>query len=96
MTGNKSADGTFANQQLDHGGFAHEGELGSGAPQRESLPPMTLPSGAIYTGQWLNGMKDGYGHQVWPDGSKYEGEWQADQANGFGKLVHADGDVYEG
>lgn len=49
-------------------------ESGS-APQRESLRPMTLPSGAIYTGQWLNGMKDGYGHQVWPDGSKYEGEW---------------------
>ena len=43
--------------------------------QRESLPPMTLPSGAIFTGQWLNGMKDGYGHQRWPDGSKYEGEW---------------------
>jgi hypothetical protein len=29
--------------------------------QREILPSMTLPSGAIYNGEWLNGMKDGFG-----------------------------------
>lgn len=46
--------------------------------ERESLGPQTLANGAIYTGQWLNGMKDGYGQQVWPDGSKYEGEWKND------------------
>lgn len=66
------------------------------ADMKESPPSITLPSGAKYTGQWLNGMKDGLGYQIWPDGSKYQGDWQSDQANGFGKLVHADGDVYEG
>ena len=64
--------------------------------ERQSLGPVTMSNGAIFTGEWLNGLKDGYGQQVWPDGSKYEGDWKNDQANGRGRLVHADGDVYDG
>ena len=41
--------------------------------ERETHGPLTLSNGAIYTGERLNGMKDGYGQQVWPDGSKYDG-----------------------
>ena len=55
-----------------------------------------LPNGAKYTGQWLNGKRDGKGIQIWMDGSRYEGEWAGDRANGNGKLYHADGDIYEG
>ena len=55
-----------------------------------------MSNGAIYTGELLNGMKDGYGQQVWQDGSKYDGQWLQDQANGHGTLIHADGDIYEG
>ena len=58
--------------------------------------PFTLKNGATYEGQWLNGMRDGYGTQLWPDGSRYEGCWAFDKANGHGKLMHADGDIYEG
>lgn len=47
---------------MENGDEQENGDGTTGAPQRESLPPMTLPSGAIYTGQWLNGLKDGYGH----------------------------------
>ena len=37
--------------------------------------PVTLTSGATYTGEWLNDMRDGYGEQRWPDGSVYTGQW---------------------
>jgi len=57
---------------------------------------VTLPNGAVFTGEWMNGMRDGWGKQVWVDGSHYEGEWRLDRANGFGKLTHADKDTYEG
>lgn len=29
--------------------------------ERKALPPITLPNGAIYTGQWKNDIRDGYG-----------------------------------
>ena len=32
---------------------------------RQTYGPITLSNGAIYTGELLNGMKDGYGQQVW-------------------------------
>jgi len=57
---------------------------------------VTLPNGAKYTGEWLNGKRDGYGVQIWVDSSRYEGHWSHDKANGQGKLFHADGDIYEG
>lgn len=63
---------------------------------RVTKGPMTLKNGATYQGQWMSGLRDGYGVQLWPDGSRYEGNWRNDKANGQGKLVHADGDVYEG
>lgn len=54
-------------------------------------------SKAVYRGYINNdGIKNGWGVQVWPDGGKYEGEWHNNKANGKGKFWHADGDVYEG
>ena len=40
---------------------------------RVTKGPYTLRNGATYTGQWLDGMRDGIGTQLWPDGSRYEG-----------------------
>lgn len=57
---------------------------------------VTLKNGSVYSGEWLNEMRDGMGVQEWPDGSKYEGQWLKDKATGKGKLYHADGDVYDG
>lgn len=35
------------------------------------MGPITLHDGSIYTGQWLNGMRDGLGVIKWPkEGSK--------------------------
>ena len=33
--------------------------------QRQQYGPITLSNGAIYTGELLNGMKDGFGQQLW-------------------------------
>ena len=63
---------------------------------REMRPPINLDSGAVYEGEWLNGVRDGHGKQEWLDGSRYDGQWRNGKANGQGKLYHADGDVYEG
>jgi len=38
---------------------------------RVNKGPTTMQNGAIYTGEWLNGMRDGEGGQLWPDGSRY-------------------------
>ena len=63
---------------------------------RVKKPPITMPTGAVYEGEWRDNKRDGYGIQSWPDGSKYIGQWENDKANGHGKLYHADGDVYDG
>ncbi len=50
--------------------------------ERDKAGPYTYENGIVYTGEWLDGMKDGYGEQIWPDGTRYEGEWRMDKANG--------------
>jgi hypothetical protein len=37
----------------------------SGYENRVRKGPLTLTSGAIYTGEWLNNMRDGEGTQEW-------------------------------
>ncbi|EAS04950.1 IQ calmodulin-binding motif protein (macronuclear) [Tetrahymena thermophila SB210] len=61
------------------------------------LPPFKfIQSGAIYKGQWNNGLRHGRGIQFWPDGSVYQGDWVEDMADGKGRLIHPDGDYYQG
>ena len=58
-----------------------------GLNERKLLPDVTLANGAIYIGEWKNGMRDGKGKQTWADNSIYDGNWLEDKANGFGKLL---------
>lgn len=46
--------------------------------QRMTMPATVFESGVVYTGQWLGGLKDGYGEQLWPDRTRYVGEWRLD------------------
>lgn len=40
---------------------------------KKSQPPVSLPDGSIYTGEWRDGVKEGYGIKEWPNGAKYVG-----------------------
>ena len=58
--------------------YYHQGNTGitpemQNTQFRQTFGPITLSNGAIYNGEILMGMKDGYGKQVWQDGSKYDG-----------------------
>lgn len=64
--------------------------------QRERRPPYTFKTGAVYTGEWKGGFRDGQGEQRWPDGATYVGEWRENRAHGRGKFIHVDGDIYDG
>lgn len=77
-------------------------QLGPFKANDEDLPPfitkgpIKMENGAMYVGQFSNGMRNGKGKQVWPDFTLYEGYWLDDRAHGRGRLIHANGDVYEG
>ena len=45
---------------------------------RDKRPRQVFPNGVSYEGEWLNGLRDGQGIQVWQDGSLYEGYFKND------------------
>lgn len=49
-----------------------------------------------YTGERVNGKKEGTGIYTWNDGSVYEGEFSNDQINGEGKLTIPGKGTYNG
>jgi hypothetical protein len=63
---------------------------------RQKKKPFTYLSGAVYSGQWLGGFRDGFGSMEWPDGARYQGNWSYSKPCGFGTFTHVDGDIYEG
>jgi hypothetical protein len=57
----------------------------------------TLDTGAIYEGQWLNGIPNGKGvYNFTRTGNKYIGNFQDGHIDGNGKFFFNNGDVYEG
>ena len=75
------------------------GEFKYAKEEDKSLPylePYESENGAIYIGQWKNGLRHGRGKQYSKDGSIYEGEWFNDKINGKGRLIYGDGNVYLG
>ena len=56
---------------------------------------------STYEGEWLAGLKHGYGVQEYGTfskwaGEKYEGYWKDDKRHGQGKYTWTDGGIYEG
>lgn len=43
--------------------------------RRERRPPFEYASGAVYEGEWINDVRDGFGVLTWSDGTKYAGAW---------------------
>jgi hypothetical protein len=59
---------------------------------------MNWKNGTNYTGQWINGLRSGFGviHYFgvwsdprWKDGESYEGFWSNDMKNGIGVYTHS-------
>jgi hypothetical protein len=59
-------------------------EPSSSEPVKPSQQPVTLKSGAVYEGEWLNQKRHGFGVLKWPDGAVYSGYWKANKADGQG------------
>ena len=52
--------------------------------------------GYLYTGEFLNNQKQGYGTIEWKDGAKYQGEFKENQINGYGIIEYPDDKFYQG
>jgi hypothetical protein len=50
----------------------------------------------VYTGQYKDDERDGYGEMVWTDTSVYKGEWIRGIQHGHGKMIFPDGTEKEG
>ncbi len=57
----------FNPEEIEEGDFVN-------STTREKRPPKTFKSGAIYEGEWIGVLRDGYGIQTWPDGARYQGK----------------------
>ena len=52
--------------------------------------------GYIYSGEFVNNQKEGYGTIEWKDGAKYQGEFKENQINGYGIIEYPDDKFYQG
>ena len=53
-------------------------------------------SGAIYEGEFKNGLRHGQGVYIFADGERYEGEWEDDLPHGIGVQKFDDGREWSG
>jgi len=58
---------------------------------------MNYPNGCLYTGNFENDKRHGFGKCWYPDGlGVYTGYWCEGKRNGLGKMIYANGEVYHG
>ena len=53
-------------------------------------------TGAVYTGQFVNGNREGSGKLVFPNNNVYEGQFSRNRINGEGTMTYSNGDKYAG
>ena len=52
-----------------------------------------MVNGEKYTGEYVQGKKQGQGVYEWSNGTRYEGGWLNNKQHGEGKLIYKDGEV---
>ncbi len=55
----------------------------------------TYEDGAVYTGEWNQDQRSGWGRHTFSNKDWYEGEWEADTMEGQGRLTLTDKSYYE-
>ena len=71
-----------------------KGEEGNRLPHGKGV--MTVPDGPVITGDFKDGLADGYAKMDFLDGEVYEGEFKKNKKHGKGIYVWPDGRKYEG
>jgi len=61
--------------------------VGEWLADSELLGTMTYPDKSIYTGQFNNSLREGYGTLLYENGH-YEGQWQQNKRNGIGRVTY--------
>ena len=56
----------------------------------------SVEGGYIYTGEFNNNKKEGYGTIIWKDGNKYSGQFKDNQLNGYGVIEYPGKKYYQG
>lgn len=57
---------------------------------------MAYANGDVYTGEWINNVRDGFGTMSYVNGDIYVGKWRKNVRHGYGKMSYKNGDIYEG
>lgn len=55
-----------------------------------------VPYTKNYTGEWLDGQKEGFGKMFWKDGDRYRGDWKNDLPRGKGEYQWSNGNKFVG
>ena len=76
----------------------YEGEIENGKPNGNGT--WEMGNGATYVGQFVNGLREGFGTFTWSEkgpksGTSYEGEWLNNRQHGKGKLIY-ESDIKDG
>uniref|UniRef100_A0A6B2LN11 MORN repeat-containing protein 5 n=1 Tax=Arcella intermedia TaxID=1963864 RepID=A0A6B2LN11_9EUKA len=49
-----------------------------------------------YKGNWVNGIREGFGEQTFPTGEIYRGDWKAGAMDGEGMVLYPNQDRFQG
>lgn len=85
--------GIYVSNQLYHGAV-YSGYVNK-SRQPNGRGTMKYSDGTEYTGDWVDGIRQGQGTMKYDNGT-YDGEWQNDKKNGEGTYTWNDGKQYKG
>ena len=75
--------------------YSYKGNWVDGKKHKEGT--FEIKGISTYTGEFINGQIEGFGHRRWDDGKEYVGNWVEGEMNGIGKWTSSIGEeVYEG
>ena len=81
----------YANGDVYKGEWANDVPHGMGTLRLAPAARVGCIDGEVYTGQFVNKMKEGKGKFVWSNGDMYEGERKGDVRHGEGVMTFGNG-----